>query len=701
MRRTLRQLLRVENLEDRALLAASPFVPNEVIVKFKEGFAPVERASVLSAVSADKSIKLEDDSFKGAKASRIELLQGTDDVMASIAALKRNPMVEYAEPNWIYNTSAVPNDPLYTNGSLWGMYGDASTPANQFGSQAAEAWNAGFTGSDTVYVGIIDEGIDFNHPDLSANVWTNPFDTFGDGIDNDGNGYIDDTHGWDFDGNNNSVYDGTGDDHGTHVAGTIAAKGGDGIGVAGVNWNVKYISAKFLGATGGTTANAIRAVDYITNLKTRHGLNIVATNNSWGGGGFSQGLLDAINRAGAANILFVAAAGNSAVNTDTTAHYPGSYNSPNVLTVASITSTGALSSFSNFGATTVDIGAPGSAIVSTLPGNTYGSYSGTSMATPHVTGAAALYASVNPGATAAQIKSAILASATPTSSLAGRTLTGGRLNIGTLMGTDGPITPTLSISDRTANEGNSGTTSFSFTVSLNIPSSTAITVDYATSLGTAGAGDLVEVPTTLLTFAPGETSKTVTIDVVGDTAVEANETFLVNLSNASGAGIADGQGLGTITNDDAPPVPGITINDVSAVEGNSGTRTFVFTVSLSSASASAVTVRYATANGTATSNGTNRDYNSTSGTLTIPAGATSRTISVTVRGDRRSEQNETFFVNLSNPVGATLSDNQGLGTILNDDGTTGAGDSGDEDEVAVDAFFGTFDLDGFGFTKKR
>ncbi len=427
----------------------------------------------------------------------------------------------------------------------------------------------------------------------------------------------------------------------------------------------------------------------------------MATNNSWGGGGFSQGLLDAINRAGAANILFVAAAGNSTVNTDATPSYPASYNSPNVLAVASITSTGALSSFSNYGATTVDIGAPGSSIFSTLPGNTYGAYSGTSMATPHVTGAAALYASANPSATAAQIKSAILASATPTASLAGRTLTGGRLNIGTLMGTDGPVTPSLSISDRTASEGNNGTTAFSFTVSLNIPSTTAITVDYATSLGTASASDLVEVPTTTLTFAAGETSKVITIAVSGDTLVEGNETFFVNLSNASGASITDGQGLGTITNDDAPPVPGISISDVSANEGNSGSRTFVFTVSLSSASASAVTVNFATANGTATSGGTNRDYNSTSGTLTIPAGATSRTISVTVRGDRRSEANETFFLNLSNAVGATLLDNQGLGTILNDDGTLGSGNSSDDDEVNIDAFFGTFDLDGIGLNKKR
>ncbi|MEJ7674174.1 MAG: S8 family peptidase [Chitinophagaceae bacterium] len=319
------------------------------------------------------------------------------------------------------------------------MYGDATTPANEYGSQAGEAWAAGNTGSSTVYVGIIDEGAMFNHTDLAANFWTNQFDPIGGG-DNDGNGYIDDTHGWDFAGNDNTVFDGTGDDHGTHVSGTIGAVGGNGLGVAGVTWNVKMISAKFLGATGGTSANAIKAVDYITDLKTRHGLNIVATNNSWGGGGFSQSLQDAITRAGAANILFIAAAGNDGLNTETTSSYPSGYHNENIIAVASITNTGSISSFSNYAATKVDIGAPGSAITSTLPAasgkgknatitSSYGSYSGTSMATPHVTGGAALYAASHPGSSAATIKAAILNSAVATASLTGKCVTGGRLNV--------------------------------------------------------------------------------------------------------------------------------------------------------------------------------------------------------------------------------------------------------------------------------
>jgi subtilisin family serine protease len=274
----------------------------------------------------------------------------------------------------------------------------------------------------------------FNHTDLAANFWTNSFDPV-DGADNDGNGFIDDVHGWDFDGNNNSTFDGTQDDHGTHVAGTIGAVGGNGTGVAGVCWNVKMISAKFLGRRGGTTANAVKAVDYFTDLKTRHGLNIVATNNSWGGGGASSSLQAAIERANGQNILFIAAAGNDGNNIESTKSYPASYNNANIIAVAAIASNGSIPSWSNFGSSSVDLGAPGSGIYSTLPGknggSSYGSYSGTSMATPHVTGAAALYASTHAGSTAAQIKAAILdaARATPTTSLTGKTVTGGRLNV--------------------------------------------------------------------------------------------------------------------------------------------------------------------------------------------------------------------------------------------------------------------------------
>ena len=409
---------------------------DEIIVKYRDGTSAAEQTAVRQGLGANKAATVRGGSAKQGEIALLKLPAGVG-VSAAVRALANDPAIEYVEPNWTYQHSAVSNDPYATNGSLWGMYGDAGSPANQFGSQASEAWAAGHTSCGNVIVGVIDEGIYYNHEDLTANIWINPYDPV-DGIDNDGNGKVDDIRGWDFAGGSNDINSGgVNDDHGTHVAGTIAGVGGNGKGVAGVCWSgVKLISGKFLGSTGGTTANAIAAIDYFTDLKTRHNLNIVATNNSWGGGGFSQGLQDAIGRANTANILFIAAAGNSATDNDATASYPSNYPNANIIAVASTTSTGGLSSFSQWGATTVDIGAPGSGIWSSVPKrskgkliSSYASYNGTSMATPHVAGAAALYKSTRPGATAADVKAAILAAAVPTPSLQGKVVTGGRLNV--------------------------------------------------------------------------------------------------------------------------------------------------------------------------------------------------------------------------------------------------------------------------------
>jgi subtilisin family serine protease len=419
------------------------FVPGQLLIKMRTATTGSRISSdILGAIGGTVVEEIKTGAMELANARKsgpngdLILVESKIGTLAAIEKLKAMPEVEYAEPNWIYQHFATSNDPYFTGGQLWGM----SAGGNQFGSGAATAWAANKTGSSTVYVGIIDEGYMYEHEDLSANAGVNPGEIPGNGVDDDGNGLIDDVYGWDFDGNDNSLFDGTGDDHGTHVAGTIGGVGGNGIGVAGVVWNVKMIGAKFLGSRGGTTSNAIKSVDYFTDLKQRHGLNIVATNNSWGGGGYSQALKDAIDRANAAGILFIAAAGNSGTNNDTSPSYPSNYDSPNVIAVASITSSGALSSFSQFGAVTVDLGAPGSGIWSTVPravgkgknttiGSGYASYNGTSMATPHVSGAAALYASLNPTASAAQIKAAILNSTTPTASLSGKTVTGGRLNV--------------------------------------------------------------------------------------------------------------------------------------------------------------------------------------------------------------------------------------------------------------------------------
>lgn len=188
---------------------------NQLIIKFRDGASTLQRNAVrtgLRAVSQDTLRR----GNRGGDTTLMRLPSGAN-LQALVRRLSTNPAIEYAEPNWIYTHSATSNDPSYTNGSLWGMYGDATSPANQFGSQAGEAWAAGHTDCSGVLIGVIDEGIYFNHPDLAANIWTNPYDPV-DGVDNDGNGYVDDVRGWDFDGNSNNINSGgAGDDHGTHV----------------------------------------------------------------------------------------------------------------------------------------------------------------------------------------------------------------------------------------------------------------------------------------------------------------------------------------------------------------------------------------------------------------------------------------------------------------------------------------------------
>ncbi len=417
---------------------ARPHVADAVLVRYRDQASDAEKSAVRTRAGALGTREL---SRLARGVERFELPAGAS-LAAVLAALKADPRVAIAQPDYIVTKQVTSNDPYYTAGSLWGMEGDASPlVTNQYGSGAAEAWAAGYTGSSSVVIGVIDEGVQFDHPDLAANIWTNPGEIAGNGIDDDANGFIDDVHGWDFFNNDSTVYDAGGDSHGTHVSGTIGGVGNNGVGVAGVNWQVKIISTKFLGPSGGSTSDAVRALDYLTDLKVNHGVNLVASSNSWGGGGFDQVLLDAINRSGDAGMLFIAAAGNGASNTDSVANYPSNYQCTNggtrgydcLISVAAIDSTGAKASFSNWGATTVDLGAPGVNITSTLPTNTYGAYSGTSMATPHVSGAVALCKSVNPAITAQGVRAAILGSAAPTASMSGTTVTGGRLDVGAMI----------------------------------------------------------------------------------------------------------------------------------------------------------------------------------------------------------------------------------------------------------------------------
>lgn len=289
--------------------------------------------------------------------------------------------------------------------------------------QAQSAW-AKTTGSRRVIVAVIDSGIDYNHPDLAGNMWRNPnaSRTRATGVDQMGSSISGDVVGWNFIHNDNLPYDDS--NHGTHVAGTIGAVGGNGKGISGINKRVSLMAVKFIGSNGsGDTANAIRAIDYAISRGAK------VLNNSWGGRtGVNKALRDAIVRAERAGALFVAAAGNEANNNDVSPTYPASYNLGNVISVAATTSSDGFASFSNRGARTVHMGAPGQSIYSTIPGGRYGTMSGTSMAAPHVAGAAALIWSRFPNLTVQQVKQRLL-NGDPLRSLAGRTITGKRLNL--------------------------------------------------------------------------------------------------------------------------------------------------------------------------------------------------------------------------------------------------------------------------------
>ncbi|MBN2474057.1 MAG: S8 family serine peptidase [Pirellulales bacterium] len=339
--------------------------------------------------------------------------------------LDQNTHVASYELDVVQKLQATPDDPQYER--LWGLENAGQTGGTAGADIEAEAaWDIS-TGAGSIVVGVIDTGVDYTHPDLAANIWTNPGEIAGNGFDDDGNGFVDDVHGYDFVNNDGDPMDDH--NHGTHVAGTIAAEGNNGSGIVGVNWSSSIMGLKFLSASGsGYTSDAVRAVNYATMMRTQYGVNVRLTNNSWGGGGYSSALAAAIAAGGDAGMLFVAAAGNDGANNDLSPHYPSDYELPNVLSVAASDDADNLAWFSNYGVSTVHLAAPGVSIYSTITGGGYASYSGTSMATPHVSGVAALAWSVTPTATVAEIRGAILQGTDVLASLSGTTTTGGRLN---------------------------------------------------------------------------------------------------------------------------------------------------------------------------------------------------------------------------------------------------------------------------------
>jgi subtilisin family serine protease len=414
-------VLNTRGLKSVSLLAPTTFLVKATTVgtrttlgKVDTSAAP-EIAPLTDELELCKDLKKRNSNIQSCSPNYVIQLQPTTPTNPALAQSTALPSFETPP-----STLATPNDPRF---------------AEQYAHQRIEsqrAWDiAKF--SDTVVVGVVDTGVDYNHPDLKDNMWKNPGEIPGNNVDDDGNGYVDDVYGISGVDRSGNVMDANG--HGTHCAGIIGARGDNGIGVSGVNWRAKIMALNFMPQGWGLLTWAIEAIDYATLMKGR-GVNIRVLSNSWGGPGSSQPLDQAIQRAKNAGIIFVAAAGNSATNNDIYGSSPA--NSPNVISVASTDQGDGFSFFSCFGGNTVHLGAPGSDILSTFPGDRYESLSGTSMATPYVSGALALLLAHQPGLTYDQAIERLLATGKPILDHQGATITGRLLNVYNLLSNQRP-----------------------------------------------------------------------------------------------------------------------------------------------------------------------------------------------------------------------------------------------------------------------
>ncbi len=357
---------------ERQIVNGRDVVAREVLVKFRPGVQPAD----LTEIAAETDVQ---DARRIGRAGTFRLRSKSLSAAALLERLARRDDVVYVEPNFIIQITAAPNDPGFAE--LWGLENIHATPA----------WDLSL-GSNSNVVAVIDTGIDYTHEDLAANVWSAPT-AFTVNVDGQSITCAAGTHG--FNAINHTCNPMDDHNHGTHVSGTIGAVGNNGIGVTGVNWTTQLMGIKFLDAQGsGTTADAIASVEFAIAVKqafaSSGGANIRVLSNSWGGPEFSQALLDQVNAANDADMLFVAGAGNDGFDNDILPFYPASFSAPNIVSVASTGYFDDLSWFSNYGALSVHLGAPGEDILSTTIGDTYDYASGTSMATPHVSGAAAL-----------------------------------------------------------------------------------------------------------------------------------------------------------------------------------------------------------------------------------------------------------------------------------------------------------------------
>ena len=444
-----------------------------------------------------------------------------DDTLRAVAALNARDDVLYAVPNYLLHTELVPND--FNANQLYGLNLIA----------APQAWDI-TQGDKKIVVGVIDEGIDISHQDLKANIWTNPSPNSIAGITGDVNGY-------DFRDNTGTI---TPELHATHVAGTIGAVGNNSTGIVGVNWFVSLMSLRFISAAtnSGTDADAIRAYNYVKQMRDlwtssghTKGADIRVVNASYGGGGYSQASADAINALAQAGVLFVAAAGNETTNSDLHPHYPSGYSLPNMISVAATTSSDTLAGFSNFGAHSVLMGAPGSGILSTTPGNNYGTLSGTSMASPHVAGAAALLCAANQNLSVSRLRALLAFNGDPVAALQGKSLTGRRLNVFKSLQAmnENDVTPPGTVGAFQVNSQNGRQVNLSWNASGDD--------------GPAGRASLYDV-----SFVDQVTNKVVPLTIVAPAASGASQNVAVNLPYRHTAGTIQLRETDNVGNEGTP-----------------------------------------------------------------------------------------------------------------------------------------------------
>jgi subtilisin family serine protease len=512
---------------------------------------------------------------------------------ATLTALRQSDLIAYAEPDLIAHALTVANDPYYITGNQWNLKNTGALGGVAGADIMAEqAWSVAHDASNII-VAVVDSGIRYTHEDLAANMWTNSGETGLDslgrdkrtnGIDDDGDGYIDDVHGINVLNHSGDPNDDWG--HGTHVAGTVGAVGNNGVGIAGINWGVKLMACKFIDRSGNySVSDAITALDYARSK----GANIVT--GAWGGATFaSAALRDALMALRDANIIFVAAAGNTATNNDSAPLYPASYDFANIIAVAATDRTDALASFSDYGAQSVDLGAPGVDIFSCWFGSDsdYRTDSGTSMASAQVAGACALVWAHFPGDTYQQVISRILATVDPLPSLAGKTVSGGRLNLAAAL--SAPVVPVVpaagdttppSISSFLIDLATATHTSASFVVTFSEPVTGVDATDFATTTQGNAVATITGVTTT------SSTVYRVNFDFAGDTGSiqMAIKTAGAGIADAAanpfvGAGV-DASEIVPLTTGPAPDLAAPTVTGFSA--GSPTSSAAIFTLGFSEA----------------------------------------------------------------------------------------------------------------------